>query len=1463
MDSSMKCTDLNTGVITEMKKNYITRRLMNAVLAATLTVSMLFGGIPSAVYAEEEQENADLLQEGADSNGNFNMSVEELLSVGPYEEGQVLVLYDRYADSGENLTGANPDGTGLPSALSGAELIDQVSAESYVKATGVTLEVPEREDMAGSSGGEESASAATEDRISILLVEKDGKDTGELLTEVMNTPGVLFAQPNYLHNFDEAGISDQNALVGSETVLPKDDSTAEISAAEIAGAEGVPAETVTVGPDESNNAAEDESNKADESITETGEAEGDQSTAEKKEEPEVPGEGQSKDKVKEKTADESAAGDSSSDTSKKPEDKEKDKTESTDSLSEKPEAEDIIDPDGLSPIADLGEEGLVGSGGSEAAVGAVSGTDFTGYQWMHAGDTLIPVTEHEPGRIYNVHAPSWNQAGKTNSEGVVAVIDTGVDYTHPDLKNVMYQFSPQLQKELNCGPCGASFSDGNRKDPMDFGSHGTHCAGIIAGAWDGYGISGMCSGCKIMALKVLRKDGRMSDLGILQAMAFVADAADKGVDVRVTNNSYGGFVNFPIFSVEILELEKRGIICVYSSGNESEEIDKTQRDPNAYTRASNTVVVNAATPVGSHADFSNYGVRMTDVYAPGTAILSSVSTQESANENRMYFASLDPSAFYYNTTFSSRPAFKMDKKEYPLELASGTAAGSYSYDRDGRAVKIKISKAERACRMMEFAVDIPIGTNKNASYSSMAFYAPGNQYSVQIYRKGVNKDKEAVVSESPGITIEGGWTLLSCSDVPDKIAKGAVFNPITGKDGNKYVRIFVKVSKISDSFKVGDTFYLDQIGTGSGKGALLPYCYWDGTSMATPHVAAEAAILYTGRTRSMKNASEVVSDIKSKITGGTNLNSCTSHGKIDLAVEADDQYPVVENAVVNKADRTITITGCHFLDKGKVLLADKDTEVVSWSDTKIIIKCPKKMKSGVQSVVVDNENGIGTGSFLLYAPDAASDSATPLYEIDIPDIPSDLVPAGSWIESVVGLNDALYVLMNTKFDVYSASYATTLLRYSIKDKSWKKESDLPHEMYDVSMIGYRGKLILNVTYDVDGGSITDLFSYSPRTGEWKSLDWVVNSCCTLVNFNDTVYALGGRKYDKTQEKNITDPAIQYLDLAAEKTSRVGELKRDVYSAYAATDGKAIYLSGGFVDEYGTVGDSKDILQKIEFSDGGKAEVSLIKAHDDPIAYSYPIYENIVGYQNVYLPGFYAEARSDSSSDSNTTDVMSANKPQGVEDTDVLDEDTFVLKNDVYKPYGKRISHDILYKVEGAEYKGVLYSFGWSVFDGKQPLNLVSRATAVGESNAPCWDTVPVKIPAAVSGLIYNGKKQIGVPKSAEGYYTIKGNEAINAGKYKAVLTLTDKDRYCWEDGTTEDKVIIWEIAKKKVTATPKPGITKRKEASTKASSKSTGTVKSKKTSVKTGDTSMPILWIVTGAIAVIIIIVAVKRRNKS
>ena len=105
----------------------------------------------------------------------------------------------------------------------------------------------------------------------------------------------------------------------------------------------------------------------------------------------------------------------------------------------------------------------------------------TKYQWEYAGDSYTPVTEYDPADLYNVHSPNWNETGSQNAAGVVAVIDCGVDYEHPDLKDVMYVFPSELQEKLQCGPYGINTAEtGDKKNPMDYESHGTHCAGVIA-----------------------------------------------------------------------------------------------------------------------------------------------------------------------------------------------------------------------------------------------------------------------------------------------------------------------------------------------------------------------------------------------------------------------------------------------------------------------------------------------------------------------------------------------------------------------------------------------------------------------------------------------------------------------------------------------------------------------------------------------------------------------------------------------------------------------------------------------------------------------------------------------------------------------------------------------------------------------------------------------------------------------
>ena len=76
----------------------------------------------------------------------------------------------------------------------------------------------------------------------------------------------------------------------------------------------------------------------------------------------------------------------------------------------------------------------------------------------------------------------------------------------------------------------------------------------------------------------------------------------------------------------------------------------------------------------------------------------------------------------------------------------------------------------------------------------------------------------------------------------------------------------------------------------------------------------------------------------------------------------------------------------------------------------------------------------------------------------------------------------------------------------------------------------------------------------------------------------------------------------------------------------------------------------------------------------------------------------------------------------------------------------------------------------------------------------------VKVPAAKTGLVYNGKKRTGVAAPGKGA-SITGNTAVKAGTYKARLTLDDSSNYCWSDGTTADKTVTWKIAKKPVKPT--------------------------------------------------------------
>ena len=179
---------------------------------------------------------------------------------------------------------------------------------------------------------------------------------------------------------------------------------------------------------------------------------------------------------------------------------------------------------------------------------------------------------------------------------VVAVIDSGVDATHPDLKGIFLE-------EKN-------FTSGSKKDTQ---GHGTHVSGIIAAIRNNkLGISGVCQSRKIMALKAL---GPYSGPGYYRALRY---ATDQGA--RVINLSMGG-EHDPTEELLIKRAIAKNVVVVAAMGNEYEEGNAT-----SYPAAiSGVIAVGATDELDRRASFSNTGPHIALV-APGVNVLSTVPT---------------------------------------------------------------------------------------------------------------------------------------------------------------------------------------------------------------------------------------------------------------------------------------------------------------------------------------------------------------------------------------------------------------------------------------------------------------------------------------------------------------------------------------------------------------------------------------------------------------------------------------------------------------------------------------------------------------------------------------------------------------------------------------------------------------------------------------------------------------------
>jgi hypothetical protein len=229
----------------------------------------------------------------------------------------------------------------------------------------------------------------------------------------------------------------------------------------------------------------------------------------------------------------------------------------------------------------------------------------------------------------DIHATqAWNLT--TGSMNVaVAVIDTGVDYNHPDLAaNIWTAAAPFSAFDINGNPmtcpAGSRGFDAiyGQCDPIDDNGHGTHVTGTIGAIGNnGVGTTGINWQVTVIPCRFLGSDGTGAESGAIECLEVIKTLKDSGIDIIATNNSWGGGSFSQALEDAISAHLSDGILFVAAAGNDFSNNDLLPVYPANYSLP-NVISVAATDRTDALASFSNVGQHTVSLGAPGVDILS-------------------------------------------------------------------------------------------------------------------------------------------------------------------------------------------------------------------------------------------------------------------------------------------------------------------------------------------------------------------------------------------------------------------------------------------------------------------------------------------------------------------------------------------------------------------------------------------------------------------------------------------------------------------------------------------------------------------------------------------------------------------------------------------------------------------------------------------------------------------------
>lgn len=233
----------------------------------------------------------------------------------------------------------------------------------------------------------------------------------------------------------------------------------------------------------------------------------------------------------------------------------------------------------------------------------------------------------------DIDAPeAWDYLYGSWGEVVVAVIDTGVDYNHPELTNNMWANTGEVPGD-GIDNDGNGYIDDYRgwdffnkdNDPFDDHNHGTHVAGTIAAAgYNGIGLIGVNYKAKIMPVKFLGSAGYGYTSDAIEAILYAAR-----MGAKVMSNSWGGggYSTALREAINTAYANGNGALFIAAAGNDFSDGDFTPHYPSSYD-VPNVVAVAATDHNDAMAFFSNYGFTSVDLGAPGMNIYSAKPNNE-------------------------------------------------------------------------------------------------------------------------------------------------------------------------------------------------------------------------------------------------------------------------------------------------------------------------------------------------------------------------------------------------------------------------------------------------------------------------------------------------------------------------------------------------------------------------------------------------------------------------------------------------------------------------------------------------------------------------------------------------------------------------------------------------------------------------------------------------------------------